>query len=120
MRYLEQALPWQWWTSAPNGDLFSLWTFERYMRGEILMELGRFEDAIHWYAGLGLSAFESAYSVPKHFRLGELYERLGEHDNALDHYSRVMDLLADADPEFEPTVEEVSRRMARLTAERRR
>jgi tetratricopeptide (TPR) repeat protein len=51
-------------------------------------------------------------------RLGELYERRGDRQPALDAYSRFVELWRDADPEFQPVVADVKRRIERLTAER--
>ncbi len=49
-----------------------------------------------------------------HRRLGELYEAKGDRQRALDHYQAFVDLWRDADPELQPIVSEVRRRMAAL------
>jgi tetratricopeptide (TPR) repeat protein len=51
-----------------------------------------------------------------HRRLGELYEARGDRERALDHYQTFVDLWRDADPELQPIVAEVRRRMAALGA----
>ncbi len=51
-------------------------------------------------------------------RLGELYERRTDRQKALDAYGRFVELWKDADPEFQPVVADVKRRIERLTAER--
>ena len=51
-----------------------------------------------------------------HWR-GEIYEELGDTEKALFHYSQFVRLWRDADPEYQPVVEEVRGRMARLAAE---
>jgi tetratricopeptide (TPR) repeat protein/tRNA A-37 threonylcarbamoyl transferase component Bud32 len=51
-------------------------------------------------------------------RLGELYEQRGARRQALDAYGRFVELWKDADPEFQPVVADVRRRIERLTAER--
>lgn len=53
-----------------------------------------------------------------HERLGELYERLGERENAVQHYGKFVELWQDADPELQPVVREVRERIARLVRER--
>ena len=53
-------------------------------------------------------------------RLGELYEARGDHAKAADYYSKFVSLWKNADPELQPKVTEVRRRLARLSdAERR-
>jgi tetratricopeptide (TPR) repeat protein len=47
-------------------------------------------------------------------RLGELYEARGDHARAASYYARFVDLWKDADPELQPKVADVRRRLARL------
>jgi eukaryotic-like serine/threonine-protein kinase len=49
-----------------------------------------------------------------HKRLGELYEGKGDRQKALDHYVKFVELWKNADPELQPKVGEVKRRLARL------
>jgi tRNA A-37 threonylcarbamoyl transferase component Bud32/tetratricopeptide (TPR) repeat protein len=49
-----------------------------------------------------------------HKRLGELYEAKGERQQAAEHYVRFIELWKNADPEFQPHVAEVRRKLARL------
>ncbi len=51
-------------------------------------------------------------------RLGELYETR-DPAKAIEYYNRFVDLWADADPELQPVVQEVRRRIARLVGENR-
>ncbi len=51
-----------------------------------------------------------------HLRLGELYEARGDRQNALKHYQSFLDLYRNADPELQPMVTDVKRRMTNLTA----
>ena len=48
-------------------------------------------------------------------RLGELYESKGLNDRAAAHYAKFVELWKNADPEFQPRVAEVRRRIAKLT-----
>jgi len=50
-------------------------------------------------------------------RLGELYEQRGDRDDAIRYYSEFVALWKDADPELQPQVEDVRRRIARLVGE---
>ncbi len=47
-------------------------------------------------------------------RLGELYEAKGDRAKAAANYAKFVSLWADADPELQPTVVEVRKRLARL------
>ena len=55
-----------------------------------------------------------------HKRLGELYEAKNEHQQALSHYMTFVELWKNADPEFQPRVADVKRRIARLSDVERR
>jgi tetratricopeptide (TPR) repeat protein len=55
-----------------------------------------------------------------HKRLGELYEAKGERQKASSHYMQFIELWKTADPEFQPRVSEVRRRLARLADRERR
>jgi len=52
-------------------------------------------------------------------RLGELHESLGNREQAIDYYQRFIELWQDADPELQPQVEDVKRRLAALAGEAR-
>jgi tetratricopeptide (TPR) repeat protein/tRNA A-37 threonylcarbamoyl transferase component Bud32 len=47
-------------------------------------------------------------------RLGELYEAKGERSKAIEYYQKFVELWKNADPELQPKVGEVRRRLARL------
>lgn len=53
-------------------------------------------------------------------RLGELYEQQGDAANAARVYRRYVELWKNADPELQPKVAEVRRRIARLSDVERR
>ena len=50
-------------------------------------------------------------------RLGEMYESKGRRDKALEYYGRFVDLWKNADPEFQPLVADIRKRMAELAGE---
>ena len=52
-------------------------------------------------------------------RLGELYEARNDRDNAIEYYNRFIELWKDADPELQPQLEDVRRRLAALVGETR-
>jgi tetratricopeptide (TPR) repeat protein len=50
-------------------------------------------------------------------RMGELYEAKGEKERARDYYSQFVALWRDADSDFQPSVQEIKARLAKLSAE---
>lgn len=60
-------------------------------------------------------ALAGRYAVE--LRRAELYERLGEREQALQHYSKVVELWKDADAELLPVVEDAEQQMVRLVRE---
>lgn len=56
------------------------------------------------------------YLAGVHKRLGELYAARGDTANATAHYTRFIELWKDADPELQPAVTEVKRRLQALAA----
>jgi hypothetical protein len=48
------------------------------------------------------------------FRLGELHEERGDAEAALRYYGRLLELLKDADAEFQPRIQTVRRRVQAL------
>jgi hypothetical protein len=53
-------------------------------------------------------------------RLGELYEAKGDREKAASYYLQFVTLWKNADPELQPKVAEVRRRLARLSDLERR
>jgi serine/threonine-protein kinase len=89
--------------------------YERWMRAELLNQLGRSAEALNWYAGLGLYPGEElAYLTHSRLRMGEIYERLGETSLAAEHYRRVLRLWAECESDLRPRVGEIQGRVARL------
>jgi tetratricopeptide (TPR) repeat protein len=53
-------------------------------------------------------------------RLGELYEAKGDREKAVTNYTKFVELWKNADPELQPKVAEVKKKLARLDTEIRR
>ncbi|UCC84336.1 MAG: hypothetical protein JSW46_05240 [Gemmatimonadota bacterium] len=88
---------------------------ERYLMAELLDAVGRSREALGWFASLGgLQAYEIAYVAPAHLRRAQVHERLGEPEEAAEHYARFIELWQDCDPELRPLVEEAERRLVAL------
>lgn len=88
---------------------------ERYLRAEVLRELGRDQEALTWYASAAeISPFELPFLAPSHLHRGEVHERLGQRREAASHYARFIDLWSDADPELQPPVAAARARLKQL------
>jgi tetratricopeptide (TPR) repeat protein len=86
------------------------------LAGQTDSALAVYERAVTLPDGLAL-AFEFYSLGFKYRRLGELYEERGERDKAVDYYGRLVELWAGADAEFQPVVQDVQERIARLVGE---
>jgi tetratricopeptide (TPR) repeat protein len=75
-------------------------SFERYLAADA-------PNALLWEA-------DPSHVAGTHKRLGELYEQRGDAAKALEHFERFVELWKDADPDLQPRVEEVRRRITRL------
>ncbi len=92
----------------------------RYLKAEALYQLGRDEEALRWFAhGFEGTPHELVYLAPGHLRQGELYERLGNRKQAVEHYSRFIQLWGTCDPKLRASVEEAKTRLASLVGEPR-
>jgi tetratricopeptide (TPR) repeat protein len=74
----------------------------------------------HWADG-GENLWEAGiywhWAPIAYFKLGELYEAKGQRDKAVDYYGRFTNLWSEADPEFQPRVQEARQRIKDLTSE---
>jgi DNA-binding SARP family transcriptional activator len=105
----------QIWYETARWSGFYGQAYERYLLGETLRRLGRWEEALGWYATLGeVSPFDLPYLAPAHQRQGEILEALGRRDEAVLHYSRMVELWQQADSNLQPVVEQVRQRIGRL------
>lgn len=88
---------------------------ERYTRGVLLQELGRYDEALGWLAHLGgVSAAGLAYQPAAALRQAEIYEAMGEPEKAAEQYARFVDMWRGADPELQAIVEEARQAVRRL------
>jgi tetratricopeptide (TPR) repeat protein len=98
-----------------NSPLFSQ-PYERYIRGELYYQLGRYEDALAWYYSIeGISVFDAPYLAPSYLRRAQIYEELGESRKAEKYYSLFVDLWKECDPELAYHVEEAKEKLKRFT-----
>ncbi len=87
---------------------------ENRLAANALYELGRDDEAIERSQSLHTFAFNMAES---HLLRGEIYERRGDVEAALEAYDRFLELWESPDPEFQPIVDDVRNRVARLSGE---
>jgi tetratricopeptide (TPR) repeat protein len=85
----------------------------RYARAEILFEKEEFEEAIEWYASLfdGDIWWGTSMEGFGLLRTATAKERLGDTQAAIDNYGEFLRLFANAEPVFQPLVEEAERRL---------
>jgi len=109
------AVPLSFSTETPLSE-----DYARFLRGEALLALGKDAEARRWLEhGFDGTADGMTYRVPVLFRLGDLYERTGERQKAIDAYARMVRLWSACDAPLRPAIEDARARLARLTAEPR-
>jgi tetratricopeptide (TPR) repeat protein len=90
-------------------------TRERFLLAEALREKGELQEALLWYDLASIqSTWDVVYRAPCHLRRGQVYEVLGEPEQALEHYRRFVDLWSDCDLPLRPLVTEARSAIARL------
>jgi tetratricopeptide (TPR) repeat protein len=90
---------------------------------DLLYVMGDREGAIREYeAWLGRRQLFRAWSddklAPTLERVAQLYDELGDTENAAVYYAQFVDVWAEADPEFQPRVEAARTRLAEIVRER--
>ncbi len=107
-----------WYNTALASPFYSQ-SFERFLRAELLFELGRLDEAAPWYAhSFQVGPYELAFRSVAYLRLAEIHERRGDADQAAKYYSRFSSLWKDADPELQPYVEGARRAAEALSGDR--
>jgi len=83
-------------------------SINRWVAAEILRESGRLEEALPYYESLvGMNNFPGIlYLRPSYLRRAEIYEELGDDPEAIDYYTRLINLWEDADPEVQGFVDQ--------------
>ena len=112
LRLLGTGPPVVWYQLAVASPVFA-GVLERYLRAELLEELGRPDEAIGWYASLGESSpYELPYLAPAQLRLSFIHAGLGHAAQAAEHASRVVRLWDGADAHVRQLADEAVRRAA--------
>ena len=90
---------------------------ERYVRAELLHELGRDADALRWTSSFGTGwGIDFVFSAPLSLRRAAYYEREGQPDKAAEHYAKFVDFWQDCDEELRLQVEDARTKLSALTA----
>jgi tetratricopeptide (TPR) repeat protein len=82
---------------------------DRFLLARSYMQIGRWKEAETWFRTLYYNDASLAY-----YHLGQVYEELGETEKARQAYEDFAIAFAEADPEFQPLVEEARLKMAQL------
>jgi tetratricopeptide (TPR) repeat protein len=91
----------------------------RWWLANLYMELDRPADAARQFRTLqGVYGLGARNWTPAYFRLGEVYEQLGEPEMAREQYAYVVDAWREADPELQPWVERARERIDAIDANR--
>lgn len=90
-------------------------TLERFRRAQFLIDAGREREALRWLQTISLiSGGESLYRAEAARRMGLIYQHLGDTTAARLQYRRFLDAWSQADPVFQPVVEDARTRLAGL------
>jgi DNA-binding SARP family transcriptional activator/Tfp pilus assembly protein PilF/TolB-like protein len=77
---------------------------ERWLRAEMLSRLGRYEEALRWYATFpDPSGYDLVYLVPSLLRRAAIHRARGEPKPAAIHAERAARLRRHAEPGYQPT-----------------
>jgi tetratricopeptide (TPR) repeat protein len=89
-----------WFQTTVASPFLSL-AHERFLRAELLQELGREAEALGWYGSIAeRSPYELVYAAPAQLRRAEIFARQGDSDAAGAEYNRARVRLAKADVEL--------------------
>jgi tetratricopeptide (TPR) repeat protein len=113
--FLEATDPEGWWPTAMSTRAYMWQLHERWLTAEVLVSLGRLEEALNWLAPIGGLDGERSYIGVKHLRMAEIYEQLGDREKAVHHYGRFITFWKDADPELQSRVDAARRAIEALS-----
>lgn len=105
------------WYDLPWGSPFFAQILARFQRAELLANVGRYEETLNWYNTTVYFPPDWILLAPTYLRRAEIYEKLGQSEEAHEHYRRFIVLWKDCDPELRPIVEQAQRNLTRLRGE---
>jgi tetratricopeptide (TPR) repeat protein len=87
----------------------------RYLHALQLRARKQYTEALRWIeTSFQGSPSEIVFLAPMHLLRGEIYEQLGDHQKALQHYRHFILLWRDCDPALKPRVEQAKIAVAQL------
>jgi tetratricopeptide (TPR) repeat protein len=94
-------------------DSGGFWLYPRvnFLRAELLLALGRGEEAARWFRA---HYHADEFVAPRFRRLAQIEEKRGNREKAVAHYSRFVELWKDCDPELRSQVADAQARLAAL------
>lgn len=111
---LQQRQQQTWYGLAITSPFYSQ-GLQRFLQAEILYESGRFEEALPLYNSFAeYSIYDLIYLAPSCRRLGEIYQRLKNPDQAALYLNKFIELWKDCDAEFQPYLEETYQQITDL------
>ena len=98
------------WTSG-----FVSQAYERYVRAELLHELGRDDEALRWYGSFGEnSPYDLIYLAPSLYRQAQIHQARGQSALAKQRYARFVELWKGCDAEMQPMIADARAQLAKL------
>ena len=92
----------------------------RYLKSRLLFQAGRDEEALRLVEnGFAGTAAELYYRAPAHLLRAEIQQRLGNKEEAAEHYSRFLALWQACDQPLRPVVEGARAQLVRMVGEPR-
>jgi tetratricopeptide (TPR) repeat protein len=93
---------------------------DRFLRAQLLQELGRDAEALEWYRTMAQRAsHEAVYRAPAEFAQAQIEERRGNQVPAFAHYRRFREMWPHPAPEVAWMAVEADRRIAALASAHR-
>jgi len=84
-------------------------SFDRFLLGELLLSLGRDDRALDWFKTL-TEGHELVLVAPAFLEMARILEARGDIDAARPYYARFAEIWKDADPGFQPLLEEARKK----------
>jgi tetratricopeptide (TPR) repeat protein len=92
----------------------------RYLRGRLLLQAGRHEEALRVVEnGFAGTPGELYYRAPAHLLLAEIQQRLGNKEAAMEQYSRFLALWRACDQPLRPVLDGARTQLAQVAGEPR-
>jgi serine/threonine protein kinase/tetratricopeptide (TPR) repeat protein len=93
---------------------------DRFVMAELFAGAGRFDEALEAYgslAGLDIHQGGLMYLGPAYIRQAEIYEQLGDKEEAIEYYTRLLRVWENCDPELVTIREGARHELERLKSE---